>query len=339
MSLRKKKDEEVSAVFETKSEEALNKKAEKQNKSKENWRLIFRRILLNKEIYLMLLPVVIFYIVFSYVPMYGITLAWKDYWPSLGIQDSPWIGWGNFQDLFELEGFWQVFQNTITISLLRLLFTFPIPILVALLLNEIFSLNYKKTVQTMIYLPHFISWVILGSLVKMILAEDGMFNNLITLFGGDVVYFLQEDDMFYSILLITEIWKDTGWGTIIYTASIAGIDGTLYEAAKIDGCKRADLMFRITVPMLAPIITVMFINGLSSVMNAGFDPIYNLYNKTIYEKADVIDTYVYRLLMDRHDYALSTAVGIFKTSINFLLLIGANVLTKKINGYSMFVID
>lgn len=339
MSLQKKNNEDIFAVSTEKGEAVLREKSERAGKGKEKWKLIFRRILLNKEIYLMLLPVVVFYIVFSYVPMYGITLAWKDYWPSLGIEGSPWIGWENFRDLFELEGFGQVFKNTITISLLRLVIAFPFPILVALFLNEVLNSAYRKTVQTLIYLPNFISWVILGSLVKMLLAEDGMFNNLITLFGGDVIYFLQEDDMFYGILLITEIWKCTGWGTIIYTASIAGIDGTLYEAAKMDGCTRFGLMFRITIPMIMPIITVMFINQLSNVMNAGFDPIYNLYNKTIYEKADVIDTYVYRLLMDRHDYPLSTAVGLFKTSINFVLLIGGNWLTRKINGYSMFVID
>ena len=199
MSLQKKNNEDIYAVSTEKGEAVLRKKSEWAGKRKEKWKLTFRRILLNKEIYLMLLPVVVFYIVFSYVPMYGITLAWKDYWPSLGIEGSPWIGWENFQDLFELEGFWQVFKNTITISLLRLLITFPFPILVALLLNEVLNSSFRKTVQTLMYLPNFISWVILGSLVKMLLAEDGMFNNLITLFGGDVIYFLQES---YNLLFL-----------------------------------------------------------------------------------------------------------------------------------------
>ena len=311
-------------------------------KSIGKFKKILRRVLLNRQIYLMLLPVMIFYIVYNYMPMYGITLAWKEYFsPKFGIENSPWADplWSNFEYLFDMPDLPRAIENTLKISALRLIIVFPVPILFSLLLNEIHAQGFKKAIQTMIYLPNFISWVILGGLVKILLASDGMFNQIVGMFGGEPIIFLQQPDMFYTILLLVEIWKGTGWGTIIYGASIAGIDANLYEAAKIDGCKRAGLMFRITLPLLMPIIAVMFVNQLSNIMNAGFDPVYNLYNKTIYDTADIIDTYSYRLFMEDHNYTLSSAVGIFKTSINFVLLIVGNYITKKISGYSMFSID
>lgn len=169
--------------------------------------------------------------------------------------------------------------------------------------------------------------------------DDGLINNIIAALGGQRVGFLLEADYFYAILISAEVWKGTGWGTIIYIAAISGIDPTLYEAATIDGCKRGGQIFKITLPLILPVITVMFIMQLSNIMNAGFDSVYNLYNPTIYDTADIIDTYAYRLFIDQHDYALSAAVGIFKTSINFVLLVAGNLITKKINGYSMFSID
>lgn len=304
-------------------------------------KLFFNKIFLNRQIYLMLLPVLVFYILFSYLPMYGITLAWKDYRPKLGIMNSEWVGWKNFEYIFSMPDLGIAIKNTLRISILKLLICFPMPIIFAILLNEVTRKTYKKTIQTIIYLPNFISWVILGGIVKMLLAHDsGAINNLIEQLGGERIYFMLEPDYFYTILIITEIWKSTGWGTIIYTASIAGIDGNLYEAAELDGCKRFGLIWHITIPMILPIITVMLIMQISNIMNAGFDPVYNLYNPTIYEKADIIDTYAYRLFMEmRGKEEASAAVGIFKTVINFILLILGNWLTKKINGYNMFAID
>ena len=303
-------------------------------------KLLLNKIFLNRQIYLMLLPVMVFYILFSYLPMYGITLAWKDYRPKYGIMGSDWVGWKNFEYIFSMPELPNAIKNTLRISVLKLLICFPTPILFAILLNEMQAKTYKKTIQTMIYLPNFISWVILGGIVKMLLSHDGAINNLIDQFGGERVYFLLEPNYFYTILIITEIWKSTGWGTIIYTASIAGIDANLYEAAELDGCKRLGLIWHITLPMILPIITVMFIMQLSNIMNAGFDPVYNLYNSTIYETADIIDTYSYRLFMEtRGKEEASAAVGIFKTVINFILLIVGNYVTKKINGYNMFSID
>ena len=306
------------------------------------FRRLLSRIVVNRQIYLMLLPVVVFYIVYSYVPMYGITLAWKDYRPKFGIAGSPWTEplWKNFEKLFSFPDLPRAIKNTLIISTLKLLICFPLPILVSLLLNEVGNKAFKKTVQTLIYLPNFISWVVLGGIVKTLLSkDDGAINNVISLFGGERIAFMIKPEFFRTILIVSEVWKGTGWGTIIYIAAISGIDASLYEAARIDGCKRAGLIFKITLPMIFPVITVMFIMQLSNIMNAGFDSVYNLYNPTIYETADIIDTYSYRLFMDEHDYPLSAAVGIFKTVVNFILLIAGNIFTKKINGYSMFSID
>lgn len=303
---------------------------------------LWSRIVVNRQIYLMLIPVIAFYIIYSYVPMYGITLAWKDYRPRYGIAGSPWAEplWKNFEKLFSFPDLPRAIKNTLIISALKLFICFPLPILVALLLNEIGNKTFKKTVQTMIYLPNFISWVILGGIIKTLLDKDtGAINNVIAMFGGTRISFLIRPELFRTILIIAEVWKGTGWGTIIYIAAISGIDASLYEAAKIDGCKRSGLIFKITLPMIFPVVTVMFIMQLSNIMNAGFDSVYNLYNGTVYDTADIIDTYAYRLFMDKHDYPLSAAVGIFKTVVNFILLIAGNIFTKKINGYSMFSID
>lgn len=308
-----------------------------------NGKNLLKKIVRNRQIYLMLLPVVVFYIIYNYVPMYGIVLAWKEWRPKYGVVGSPWIGWENFQTIFTQKALSNAIRNTVIISSLKLLFCFPLPILFALFLNEIKRPGFKKAVQTMMYLPNFISWVILGGIVKMLLAvDDGLINNIIVALGGTRVSFLNDPNAFYPILICSEIWKGTGWGTIIYTAAIAGVDPCLYEAAEIDGCTRMDKIFRITLPIIMPVCTVMFIMQLSNIMNAGFDPVYNLYNKGIYDTADIIDTYTFRLFTEGkayNSYGLSTAVGLFKTVINFFFLIIGNIFTKKVNGYSMFTID
>lgn len=336
----KEKNEEVKILeTETCASDGNGVKEQGAKKKKKN-ALLWRRILRNRQIYYMLIPVVVFYIIYQYVPMYGIVLAWKDWRPKYGIMGSPWVGWKNFEWVFARPELSRAIKNTLVISFLKLAICFPLPILVAILLNEMTGSAVKKGIQTAMYLPHFISWVILGGLVKMILAmDDGVINNIIAAFGGERVSFLNNKDAFYPILICSEIWKGTGWGTIIYIASISGIDPSLYEAATIDGCKRFGLMRHITLPMITPTITVMFIMQLSNIMNAGFDPVYNLYNKGIYETADILDTYIYRLFMVDHREAISSAVSLFKTVVNFVFLIGGNIITKKINGYSMYEID
>lgn len=326
-----------SAVDKTQMTAELAKK--KKQKAKTDKKLLLHRIIVNRQIYFMLIPVVVFYIIYQYVPMYGIVLAWKDWRPKYGIMGSPWLGWENFEWVFARPELGRAIKNTIVISCLKLLICFPLPIFISVLLNEMSGSAFKKGVQTAIYLPHFISWVILGGLVKMILAmDDGVINNIIAALGGERRSFLTNPNAFYPILISSEIWKGAGWGTIIYIASISGIDPSLYEAASIDGAKRSSRIFRITLPMIAPTVTVMFIMQLSNIMNAGFDPVYNLYNKSVYSTADILDTYIYRLFMDDQREAISSAVSLFKTVINFIFLIGGNIATKKINGYSMYEI-
>lgn len=301
---------------------------------------LLRSIIKNRYIYLMLLPVVAFYVIFSYVPMYGIVLAWKNYRHTMGILGSPWVGWENFEVVFRNAGMVPAIRNTIVISLLKLVICFPAPIILALLLNEVTSRIFKRSAQTIVYLPNFISWVIIGGLVKTMFAiDDGLVNNILEAMGIGRINFLLDSKYFYFLLIGSELWKSTGWGTVIYIAAISGIDPTLYEAAKIDGCKRFGLVRFITFPCILPIIAVMLIMQISNIMNAGFDSVYNLYNKTVYDVADIIDTLVYRLGVSDGEIEQSTAVGLFKNVINFILLLTGNWLTKKMCGYSMYSLD
>ena len=301
---------------------------------------LLRSIIKNRYIYLMLLPVVAFYVIFSYVPMYGIVLAWKNYRHTMSILGSPWVGWENFEVVFRNAGMVPAIRNTIVISLLKLVICFPAPIILALLLNEVTSRIFKRSAQTIVYLPNFISWVIIGGLVKTMFAiDDGLVNNILEAMGIGRINFLLDSKYFYFLLIGSELWKSTGWGTVIYIAAISGIDPTLYEAAKIDGCKRFGLVRFITFPCILPIIAVMLIMQISNIMNAGFDSVYNLYNKTVYDVADIIDTLVYRLGVTDGEIEESTAVGLFKNVINFILLLTGNWLTKKMCGYSMYSLD
>ncbi len=302
-------------------------------------KLFLSRVKLNWQIYLMLLPVLIAYIIFSYVPMYGIALAWKDYLPRYGILGSPSVGWKYFADFFETPNMVRALRNTLSISFLKLIFCFPAPIILALLLNEIRVNWCKKTFQWMMYLPYFISWIIIGGIVKQMLrADDGLVSNIVDALGGKRENYLLKTDSFYTILILTELWKGMGWGTVIYIASISGISPSLYEAATIDGAGRWGHVKYITLPSLVPLITINLILQIGNIMNAGFDPVYNLYNDGILEKAEIIDTLVYKQAMEGN-FGFSTAVGLFKNVINFILLITGNFITKKINGYSMYSLD
>ena len=258
----------------------------------------------------------------------------------MGILGSPWVGWENFEVVFRNAGMVPAIRNTIVISLLKLVICFPAPIILALLLNEVTSRIFKRSAQTIVYLPNFISWVIIGGLVKTMFAiDDGLVNNILEAMGIGRINFLLDSKYFYFLLIGSELWKSTGWGTVIYIAAISGIDPTLYEAAKIDGCKRFGLVRFITFPCILPIIAVMLIMQISNIMNAGFDSVYNLYNKTVYDVADIIDTLVYRLGVSDGEIEQSTAVGLFKNVINFILLLTGNWLTKKMCGYSMYSLD
>lgn len=291
----------------------------------------------NRQVYIMMIPVLVVLLLFSYYPMYGIILAFKEYQPSQGIFGSEWIGLKHFQDVFALPDFLRALRNTVVISTLSLIFCFSAPILLALMLNEVSHKRYKGFIQTCIYFPNFISWVILAGILNSLLSfSNGTVNNILAQIGMDRIEFLTSPSLFYPVLLISSIIKDAGWGTIIYTAAITNIDPTLYEAAAIDGCKRWKMVKHITFPCILPIIIIMFTMQVGNILNSNFDAIYNLYNASVYSVADVIDTLVMRTGFEKGYYERGTAIGLFKSVINFFLLLSANTVVKKINGYGMY---
>ncbi len=297
----------------------------------------FRGYIKYKELTLMFLPVALYFIIFKYIPMYGITMAFKDYKIKYGILGSPWIGLQNFRDLFELASFSRAIRNTIIISLLKLVTGFPCPIILALLLNEVRHLKFKKTVQTISYLPHFLSWIILAGIFYQFLSPStGMVNYILSQFGIKPIYFMGSNEWFRFTLVVTNIWKGIGWSSIIYLAAIAGIDLNLYEAAVCDGANRFQRMWSITIPSILPTITVLLILDVGGIMSAGFDQIFNLYNPAVYETADIIDTYVYRMGIGEMKYSMATAVGLFQNVIGFFLVITTNFISKKISNYGIW---
>ena len=283
---------------------------------------------------LMFIPVVLYFFVFKYIPMGGIIMAFKDYKVSLGIFGSEWNGFENFTKVFATNTFLRSVKNTLEISLLRIVIGFPVPIILALLLNEVNSEKFKKSVQTITYLPHFISWVVLAGLFEQLLSpSNGAVNSILnTLFGMEPIYFLGDNDYFRGTLIVTAIWKGAGWSSILYLAAITGIDPSLYEAARCDGATKLQCTRYITLPCIAATITVMLILEIGGILDAGFDQVFNLYNTAVYETADIIDTYVYRVGIGDMKYAQGTAVGLFKNGIGFLLVICTNWITKRING-------
>ncbi|MCQ6559344.1 ABC transporter permease [Paenibacillus mendelii] len=295
-----------------------------------------RRIVKYKMLYLMLLPAIVFLLIFSYIPMYGASIAFKEFWISKGILGSPWVGFKHFEQIFATDKFWQVFTNTIEINLLRLLFGFPAPIILAILLNEVRHRVFKRSIQTIIYLPHFISWVTISGILFSLLSNEGLVNSIIVLIGGDPVNFLTSNSMFRPLLIISGIWKEVGWGTIIFLAALSGVNPDLYEASVIDGANRWKQIVHITLPSLLPIISILLILNFGSMMSGGFDQVFNMYNPMVYESGDVIDTYVYRIGLTQGQYSMATAIGLFLNVINFVLLIVVNSAAKKMNGQGIY---
>jgi len=265
--------------------------------------------------------------------MYGIVLAFKDYMIVDGILGSPWVGFKHFNRLFSSASFFELITNTLTISFQRILFGFPAPIIFALLLNEIKVEKFKKIVQSISYLPHFMSWVILGGIVMELLSPTrGVINYIITIFGGEPIYFLTEVKYFRTILIVSGIWAGVGWGSIIYLAAISGIDIQQYEAAVIEGASRFQRAIYITLPSIMPVISISFILNIGGIMNAGFDQIFNLYNPMVYKVADILDTYVYRVGIQDMEYSFSTAVGLFKNVVGLIMVVITNFITSKLSN-------
>lgn len=292
----------------------------------------------DKYLYLLILPGILVVFVFSYMPMYGIILAFKDYKIKSGIMFSPWCGMENFTRFFGRSIAGSVIGNTLFIGVTQLLITFPIPIILALLLNELKSTRYRKVVQTIIYLPHFVSWVIMYSLLFSLFSiTSGLVNKLLISLGMSSINLLSNPGMFYPMLYGTSIWKEAGWGTIIYMAAIAGVDQEMYEAAYLDGANRFQQCIHITLPAIAFSVTTMLILNVGSVMGANFDQIMNLRTEaTKTTVAQVIDTYVYDMGVSKGEYDLSTAIGLFQQIVNCILLFASNFIVKKMSGEGFF---
>jgi putative aldouronate transport system permease protein len=284
----------------------------------------------HKYFYLMILPTVLFFLIFAYVPMYGVILAFKDFNYMLGIMNSPWNNFQNFRDVLGDSNFWHAFNNTLLISFGRLVIEFPIPILLAILLNEMRLGRLKRIYQTVFTFPHFISWVVLSGIITNILSDQGVLNQILQLFGFEKNSILLDNGSFLALLFASNIWKEAGWSCIIYLAAIAGINPELYEAASIDGANRYQKMKAITWPVLRNTAAVLLILAVGNIMNGGFDQIFNLYNPAVYERSDILDTFVYRsAFVDATGFGYSTTVGLLKSVVNCMLLFGANFFVKR----------
>ena len=309
--------------------DTINKQTTKSAKLQKAWNM--------KSLYLLIAIPLAFIAVFNYAPMYGVIVAFKDFRYADGILGSDWNNFEHFYDLFHDVLFLRAFWNTIKISLCRIFICFPIPIIFALLLNELKSTKFKRTVQTISYLPHFMSWVIIAGFVyQMLSPEIGAVNSLLGAFGLEPIYFMSKKGMFLPILVIALLWQSIGWSSIIYLASMSSVDPELYESADLDGANRFQKAISITLPSIAPMVTIQFILSMSSIMKGGFDPVYNLSNGMILEVADTIETFSFRagILGARYDYA--AAIGLFQNVIGLMMVLITNQIAKSVNEYGIW---
>ncbi|TDF98115.1 ABC transporter permease [Paenibacillus piri] len=299
---------------------------------------VYKRYMKHKYLFLLLIPALIWYGVFYYGPLYGIQLAFKEFRIMDGITGSPWVGFTHFERMFSATNdFGTIMKNTVIISFYHIIFGFPAPIALALLFNELRSKAFKRITQSISYLPHFLSWVVLSGLVMTMLSPStGIVNYILQLLGFEPIYFLGDPAYFRFTLIVTGIWKEIGWGTIIYLAALASIDPHLYEAAHVDGANRWKQLLHITLPGLLPVIAVMFILRVGHLLDGGFDQVFNLYNAGVYEVGDIIDTYVFRVGITKMQYSFTTAVGLFKNAVGFAMLLLTNYLVKKAGQEGLF---
>lgn len=291
-------------------------------------------------LHVMLLPAIVLLLVFAYLPMIGIIISFEDFVPSGGMKGfftSEWVGFENFRYVFGMKDFPQVLINTLVIAVLKIIVGIIVPLVLALLLNEVQNRAFKKATQTIIYVPYFLSWVVLGGILVDILSPtDGIVNTLITALGHDPIYFLGDLKTIRGTLVVSEVWKGCGYNMVIFLAALTGIDQSQYEAARVDGAGYFKQMLYITLPGILPQIILVTVLGLGNILNAGFDQVFNLYSPIVYEKADILDTFVYRLGMLNLQYSVSTAVGLFKSVISFILIAISFTLAKKFANYQIF---
>lgn len=286
--------------------------------------------------HLMMLPGMLFLLVFSYVPMFGIVMAFQNYSTGKGIFGSPFVGLQNFRYMFSLPDIWEIIRNTLVIAAGKMIFTTLASLAFAILLNEIRLQWLKKSVQTVVYLPHFLSWVILASVVVNMFSLDGVVNQILSSLGLSQINFLGSNTAFQPLLIFTDVWKEFGYGSIVYLAAITSIDPGLHEAAAIEGANWWQRVIHVTLPGMLTIILLMSVMNIANILNAGFDQVYNLYNPVVYETGDIIDTYVYRMGLIDHQYSFSTAVGLFKSVVGMILMVSVNQMSKKFTDSRIF---
>jgi putative aldouronate transport system permease protein len=287
-------------------------------------------------LYIMLFPVVMHMLIFRYGPLYGILIAFKDYIIGDGIWGSKWVGFKHFERLFRSPDFKLILTNSVMLNVYLVAFTFPIPIILALLLNEVRVTQFKRPVQTLMYLPHFVSWVILGGiLIEMLSPSTGVVNILLSFIGIEPIYFMADTFWWRVMFVISAIWKESGWGTIIYLAAIAGVNMDLYEAARIDGANRLQQALHITLPAIMPTVSLLFIMRMSSLMDIGFEHVYMMSNTYVRRVSDVFSTYIYRMGIEKMQFSYTTAIGLFQTTVNFMLLVITNNISRRLGGSTM----
>jgi putative aldouronate transport system permease protein len=296
-----------------------------------------KRIKRDKWLYLLMVPGILYYIIFKFAPMYGIIIAFQDYSPFLGMTESPWVGFKHFTEFFSNPDFFKLFRNTLLLSFLSIVFAFPAPIIIALMLNEIRKELYKKFIQTLVYIPHFVSMVIIASITYVLLnTEGGPINQMLMNTIGKKIDFLGSPDWFRPLIIFQTIWKECGWGTIIFLAALSGVDVQLYEAAVVDGAGRLRQLWHITLPAIRSTIVVLLIMRMGSVLSNGFEHIFLMTNSLNREVADVFDTYVYTLGVTRGSFSYSTAVGLFKSLISLVLILSTDKIAKKCGEAGLF---
>ncbi|WP_145317757.1 ABC transporter permease [Paenibacillus xylanexedens] len=297
----------------------------------------YKQFIRNVPLHLMILPGLLIIIVFGYIPMAGLSIAFQNFSPIAGFKNMNWVGWDNFRYLFDLPGFSQVVWNTVFISTMKIVSGLVIPVLVALLLNEVRKTGFKRTIQTVIYMPHFFSWVILaGIIVDVLSPSTGIVNMLLKAVGVDPIQFLASNEWFPYILVITDQWKEFGFGTIIYLAALTNIDKSLYEASVMDGAGRWKQTWHITLPGIRPIVILMVTLSLGNVLNGGFDQVFNLYNPLVYESGDILDTMIYRIGLQDAQYSVSTALGLIKSVVSFIFIGLGYFLAYRFANYRIF---
>ena len=294
---------------------------------------IFRREL---PFYLMLIPGVLFALVFSYGPMFGLVMAFQDFTPLKSFENSPWVGLQNFRDMLALPTFWSVVRNTLVISLSKIVLRLLVPLVIALLLNEVINEKFKRVAQTVFFLPYFLSWAVMGGILRSLFQYDGMVNSVLTSLGIERIMFLGSNTWFPIIVILSDVWKDMGYNMIIFLAAITNVDPALNESAALDGANRWQQIWNITLPTIRPIVVMLLVLSLGSVLSAGLDQVMLLYNPMVYESGDIIDTLVYRLGLVNHQWSLSAAVGLMKSVISFVLVVLSYRVATKRFDYQVF---